>query len=133
MVVAFDETAQTMQPFTSDTRALKAAIDSVRQTDRKTALKLAYQYVEAQNAYDPSQLRSNKPKPEVWLYSDGRAADADQLSLHAVLKYNPVGSPKSKNVAIVALTPAATSRRPRRCRCSPGWPTTAPTRSPACR
>src|SRR6185312_4829828 len=43
MVVAFDQSAETLQSFTSDQVALKHAIDSVQPTDRKTRLALAYE------------------------------------------------------------------------------------------
>src|SRR5438876_5374702 len=48
MIIAFDQTAETVQPFSSDTPLLKRAIDSIQQTDRKSKLKLAYQLAEAQ-------------------------------------------------------------------------------------
>src|SRR3954470_20983775 len=34
MVIAFDDSAETLQPFTSDVSALKRAIDSIQQTDK---------------------------------------------------------------------------------------------------
>src|SRR5436190_23887816 len=47
MVIAFDDSAETVQPFTQDVVALKSAIDSIQPTDRKTRLKLGYQLAEA--------------------------------------------------------------------------------------
>ncbi|MGH7176647.1 MAG: vWA domain-containing protein, partial [Tepidisphaeraceae bacterium] len=42
MVIAFDDKAEAVQTFTTDTAALKSAIDSIKPTDRHTRLKLAY-------------------------------------------------------------------------------------------
>src|SRR5438045_2902534 len=46
-VIAFDDQAETVQPFTTDAAALRNAIDSIQQTDRPTRLKLAYQLAQA--------------------------------------------------------------------------------------
>src|SRR5437868_139786 len=43
MVIAFDDQAETVQSFTTDTAALRRAIDKVQPSDRKSRLKLAYQ------------------------------------------------------------------------------------------
>src|SRR5918993_1524626 len=48
MVIAFDETAETIMPLSADVPALKRAIDSIQQTDKKSKLKTAYQLAEAQ-------------------------------------------------------------------------------------
>src|SRR5438105_12310810 len=48
MVIAFDDSAETVKPFTSDVPALKAAIDTIKPTDRKSKLKTAFQLAEAQ-------------------------------------------------------------------------------------
>src|SRR5687767_8294778 len=47
MVVAFDDSPEMIQPWTSDASLLRTAIDNIRQTDRKTRLKLTYQLAEA--------------------------------------------------------------------------------------
>ena len=36
MVISFDDTAQTLAPFTSDQRVLKNVIDSIEPTDRRS-------------------------------------------------------------------------------------------------
>src|ERR1700722_5530241 len=42
IVIAFYDSAETIQSFTSDTTALRGAIDRISGTDRKSRLKLAY-------------------------------------------------------------------------------------------
>src|SRR3954454_15023716 len=78
-VISFDETAETLCPLAPDTAKLRLAITSIEQTDRKSRLKLAYQLAEAQSAFIPEQNRENV-RPDVFLFSDGRALDADTLS-----------------------------------------------------
>jgi hypothetical protein len=104
MVIAFDDRAEAVQQFTEDVNKLKQAIDSIQQTDRPTKLKLAYQLAEAQIAYIPEQNRSNQPLPDVWIYSDGRVSDAQDLSIRANLNYDMIGTPDVGNIAIVALS-----------------------------
>jgi hypothetical protein len=104
MVIAFDDRAEPVQQFTEDVNKLKQAIDSIQQTDRLTKLKLAYQLAEAQIAYIPEQNRPNQPLPDVWIYSDGRVSDAQDLSIRANLNYDMVGTPDASNIAVVALS-----------------------------
>ena len=47
MVIAFDDWAETLTPFTSDTRVLKNVIDSIQPTDRRSKLAAAYQLADA--------------------------------------------------------------------------------------
>ncbi|HZZ43219.1 MAG TPA: VWA domain-containing protein [Tepidisphaeraceae bacterium] len=103
MIIAFDDSAETLHPFTTDAQALRSAIDSIQPTDRPTKLKLAYQLAEAQSNFNPEQLRVVQ-KPTVWLFSDGNASDAKDLELRAELKYDPIGSSTSSNVGVVALS-----------------------------
>src|SRR5690242_931830 len=104
MVIAFDDRAEAVQQFTEDVNKLKQAIDGIQQTDRLTKLKLAYQLAEAQIAYIPEQNRPNQPLPDVWIYSDGRVSDAQDLSIRANLNYDMVGTPDAGNIAVVALS-----------------------------
>jgi hypothetical protein len=104
MVITFDDGAETLQAYTGDTGLLKSAIDSIRQTDRLTSLKLAYEYINAQSAFNPAQNRPNRPRPDVWLFSDGKVPDASTLDVQGTLHFVPIGNPQSKNVAIVALS-----------------------------
>src|SRR4051812_39996251 len=102
-VVAFDESAETLCPLTPDTAKLRNAIDAIEQTDRKSKLKLAYQLAEAQAAFIPEQNRANV-RPDVFLFSDGRATDAESLTLRGNLTFEKIGNDKTGNVAIVALS-----------------------------
>lgn len=104
MVIAFDETAETVIPLSGDVPAIKRAIDSIQQTDKKTKLKLAYQLAEAQAAFNPEQLRPGVGSlPDIWVYSDGRVSDASELSIRGNLKYDKIGSDDASNVAVVAM------------------------------
>jgi hypothetical protein len=111
MVVAFDDRAETVQSFTTDTQLLRRAIDSIGPTDRPTRLKLAYQLAEAQTNFDPQQLRDNATQPEVWLFSDGRASDAADLGLRGNLRFEPIGSPRP-NIGLVSLNARRNLERP---------------------
>jgi hypothetical protein len=110
-VIAFDDSAETLQSFTSDRVALKRAIDSIQPTDRKTRLKFAYELADAAMAFDPQQLRSNVDV-DVYLFSDGRAEDANDVSLHGKLHFERVGTEEAGNVGIVALSAKRNYERP---------------------
>lgn len=112
MVIAFDDTAETMQPFTSDANALRQAIDRVQPTDRKSRLQLAYQLAEAQLFFIPEQNRSNITPPDVRIFSDGRVLDANELSIKAPVTLERVGDEQTGNVAIVALDAKRNYERP---------------------
>ena len=101
MVISFADSAETLQPYTADAGALKQAINNIRPTDRLTKLKLAYQLADAQAAAGGA---AGDTSQKVFLYSDGRASDAADVSLRSPLQYEPIGDPKSKNIAIVALS-----------------------------
>lgn len=111
MVIAFDDRAEAIQPFTTDASALRRAIDSIEPTDRRSRLKLAYQLAEAQANFNPEQLRSSV-KPDVWVFSDGRVLDADELRITGEVKYEPLGSSETSNVGIVALSARRNYERP---------------------
>src|SRR4051812_39625609 len=111
MVIAFDDKAETVQPFTTDGAALRKAIDDIKPTDRPTRLKLAYQLAEAQTNFNPEQLRSNV-RPDVWLFSDGKAIDARELNLKGELHYDPIGTTTADNIGIVSLSAARNYERP---------------------
>jgi len=114
MVIAFadDSGTQTVQPFTQDRSSLRSAIESIMPTDRKSQLKVAYQLAEAQMNYNPEQLRENREKPDVWVYSDGRVLDAGELSIRGNVRYEPIGSVKTGNLAVVALSARRNYERP---------------------
>jgi Aerotolerance regulator N-terminal/von Willebrand factor type A domain len=92
MVIAFADDAQVMQAFTSDRAALRTAIDGIQPTDRRTKLEMAYKLADAQGA-----------DSEVWLFSDGRAADADHAKPRGVLHDEKIGAIQTDNVGIIAM------------------------------
>ncbi|MBV8780142.1 MAG: VWA domain-containing protein, partial [Phycisphaerae bacterium] len=104
MVIAFDDKADTVQPFTADTVALKNAIDSIPPTDRRTRLKLAYQLAEAQINFDPNVIQANSAPPDVYVFSDGRVLDAAELAVRGNVQYRPIGTEDAGNIAIVAMS-----------------------------
>jgi len=110
-VIAFDDKAETVHPFSSDAAGLRKAIDDIKPTDRPTKLKLAYQLAEAQSNFNPDQLRANV-RPDVWLFSDGKAEDAKDVSIKAELHYEPIGSSSAENVGIVSLSAKRNYQRP---------------------
>ncbi len=114
MVIAFDDSAETVQLFTSDRVQLKGKIDSITGTDRRSRLEKAFALAEAQAlAPIPEQLRPNSKKPDVYLFSDGRALDRKEAVLHtADLRYERIGKLDTKNVAIVALQAKRNYERP---------------------
>ena len=101
-VIAFDDSAEVVQTFSGDGQALRTAINGIEQTDRATRLTQAFQLAGAQAAHIPEQNRANV-KPTVYLFSDGRVADANGLTLDGDLKYQPIGTDTAGNVAVVAL------------------------------
>lgn len=112
MVIAFDDAAQTVQSFTSDRVALKRAVEAIQPTDRRSRLKLAFQLADAQMAFLPEQNRPNKEPPDVMLFSDGRVADADELSLKGMLKYVRIGQDDTPNIGVVSLSARRNYERP---------------------
>lgn len=106
MVIAFDEQPQIVRSFTSDRSALKAGIDSIQPTDRRSRLKLAFQLAEAQATnFNPDQRRPNTEPPEVYLFSDGRVLDGDESSLQrSKLTWEKLGTDQAANIGIVALS-----------------------------
>ncbi len=101
-VIAFADSAEVVQSFTSDTQALRNAIDHIEPTDRPTRLKMGFQLADAQAAFIPEQNRSNV-RPDVRLFSDGRVLDGADLRLDGDLLYQKIGSDQASNIAIVAL------------------------------
>ena len=103
MVVAFDDSAETVQPWTTDTAALRRAIDSIQPTDRKSSLKMAYQLADAQLMFIPEQNRTNREPPDIHVYSDGRVLDDKELAVQGKVVFERIGSDEAGNVGIVAL------------------------------
>lgn len=113
MVIAFDETAQTVQSFTTDTAALRRAIESITPSDKYSRLKLAFQLADAQLAFIPEQNRPSSTPPDVWLYSDGKVLDqSEELTLMGNLKYVKLGTADASNIGIVAMSARRNFERP---------------------
>ena len=104
MVIAFDTGAETLQSFTADQVALKNAINSIQPTDRSTKLGAG---LRAGGRVDGIQSRpvaqQCADRPDVYLFSDGRASDAGDVGLQGQLHFERVGTDTAQNVAIVAL------------------------------
>jgi hypothetical protein len=114
MVIAFDDKAETVQPFTSDTVALKNSINSIAPTDRKTRLKLAYQLAEAQMNVDPLRIQTGvvQEEPDVYVFSDGRVLDAADLAVRGNVQYREIGTDQAGNIGIVAMSAKRNYERP---------------------
>ncbi|HXE56246.1 MAG TPA: hypothetical protein VN541_24680, partial [Tepidisphaeraceae bacterium] len=64
------------------------------------------------SAFDPGQERPNVEPPDVYLFSDGRAEDANDVGLHGKLHFERVGTDDAQNVGIVALSAKRNYERP---------------------
>src|SRR5829696_2190126 len=98
MVIAFDDSADTLQPFTTDTAALRRAIDNIQPTDRKSSLKMAYQLADAQLMFIPEQNRTNVDPPDIHVYSDGRVLDEKELSVQGKVVFEKIGTDEAGNI-----------------------------------
>lgn len=114
MVIAFDDSADIVRSFTNDRALLKQTIDAIQPTDRQSRLKLAFQLAEAKAmAFYSDALRPDGTRPEIWLYSDGRTLDRQELALrNSDLKYTRLGSDEAANVALVSLSAKRNYERP---------------------
>ena len=104
MVISFDDSAETLQPFTTDTALLRQAINRIQPTDRKSSLKMAYQLADAQLMFIPEQNRTNKDPPDIHVYSDGRVLDEKELAVQGKVVFEKIGSDEAANVGVVALS-----------------------------
>lgn len=111
MVIAFDDSAQTVQPFTSDIRAIDSAIDAIAPTDRLTRLEEAYRLADAQAAFTSGDAARNRAPPDVYLFSDGRVQD-QKATINGILHYEQIGTTTAGNIAIVAMSAQRNYERP---------------------
>lgn len=121
MVIVFDTSATVVQQFTGDKARLRAAIESIQQTDAPSSLQQAFELVKAQKKKrvlvdnqggqaapgSETQIEIEDqlvgPPLDIKLFTDGRVPDAptvlpaqdDQVAVIAL------GSPDAQNVAIV--------------------------------
>jgi hypothetical protein len=109
-VIAFDDTAQVLQPFTGDAALLRAAVDDITPSDRPTRLRTAYTLADANmgaNITEDSGVRDDpNERADVFLFSDGRVppAEAIDLSVRGRLVFEQVGTADVDNLAIVAAS-----------------------------
>lgn len=110
-VISFDDQATTVMGYTTDTLALKHAIESITPSDRTTRLKMASQLAQAQASFNPEQLRANV-RPDIYVYSDGRVEDAADTRFAGLIHLERVGTETAGNVGIVALSARRNYERP---------------------
>lgn len=112
-VIAFDSSAQVVQQLSEDKQALRSAIDGIAPTDQPTHLRMGYQLAEAAVVVNPEQMKEGQvAAPDLYVYSDGRVLDTDQLSFRGRVTYEKIGSEKTGNVGIVALSARRNYERP---------------------
>jgi uncharacterized protein YegL len=104
MIIAFDDSAETLAPFTTDVRLLRNTIDSIQPTDRRSKLEAAYQLADAQAAFTAGDSQAFRHAPDVYLFSDGRMLDSDKASVQGNLHYEQVGTATAGNIAVVSLS-----------------------------
>lgn len=114
MVIAFDDRAEIIHPFSADTAALRRAVERIAQTDRRTQLRQAYQLADAQGAMRAGLVQDAETiePPEVYVYSDGRALDEQALSLRGRVRFVRLGSETTGNLAVVAMSARRNFERP---------------------
>lgn len=113
MVVAFDDRPELVQAFNGDPITLKRAVDRITQTDRRSDIRLAYELATAQaDKFAPEQLRSMRDNLDVRVFSDGRLLNADEASVKGEVHPSLIGSDKTGNVAVVAMSAKRSYERP---------------------
>lgn len=122
MVIAFDTTADPVQPFTSSKSALRAAIRAIEPTDAPADVGRAFLTAKAytgRQKFEDQVERDQEtgrgfvpatPGATLHLVSDGRLRDVSKVSaeLQDSVVYHMVGSAESANLGITALS----ARRP---------------------
>ena len=112
-VIAFDGSAEVVQQMTDDKQSLRNAIDRIGPTDQPTHLKRAYQLAEAATGLTGEAMKPGEANPaSMFVYSDGRVADAGELSFRGLVTYEKIGDEKTGNIAIVALSARRNFERP---------------------
>ena len=115
-VIAFDDSAEVVEPFSDDPALLRAAVDDIAPTDRPTRLKTAYTLANANMGSNAVERLRDDPseRADVFLFSDGRvpAGDAADLSLRGPLTYERIGGDDAANLAVVAASVKRNYERP---------------------
>lgn len=122
MVVAFDRTAEMLQPFTTDKRLLREAIESIEPTDTPSRLDEPLRLVRAQAPLEspPAEAEGEAAEPlpgsvgTIHIYSDGRTEGGDAVDLHAgdEIEFVSLGQPETGNVGITAIDARRQLREP---------------------
>lgn len=114
MVIAFDNVSDVRQSFTSDKQKLRAAVESITQSDAPTSMGEAMRLAKA---HAPKRLHVENNQTQVieglsagapiaiHLFSDGRISDADAAkpSPEDSFVFHRIGSEKSGNVGITSV------------------------------
>jgi len=123
MVIAFDARAEVVQPFTSDKRLLRQAIERIRPTDTPSDLDAPLRLARAQAPQlaapptaDGEEAPQTVPGPvgTIHLFTDGRLAGGDGVDLHRddEIRYERVGELGTGNVGITAIDARRQVRTP---------------------
>jgi hypothetical protein len=118
MVIAFDVAADVRQQFTTDKRALRAAVEALTPTEAPTLAEEAFRLAQAhkpRRLIEDVGLQSGPPMT-IHLYSDGRIPDALKAKSdpNDTVRYHRVGSGESPNLAVVGLRAAREYDNPSR-------------------
>mgnify|MGYP001119817305 CR=1 FL=1 len=122
MVVAFDSTAEVLQPFTSDRRLLRQAIESIEPSDAPSRLDEPLRLVRAQAPLQapPAETDGEAVEPvpgavgTIHIYSDGRPEGGESVDLHAQdeIEFISLGQDDTGNIGITALDARRQLRQP---------------------
>ncbi|MFI4915875.1 MAG: VWA domain-containing protein [Phycisphaerales bacterium JB060] len=122
MVVAFDSTAEMLQPFTTDKRLLREAIESIDPSDAPSRLDEPLRLVRAQAPLEapPTEAEGEAAEPlpgsvgTIHIYSDGRPEGGDAVDLHAgdEIEFVSLGQTETGNVGITAIDARRQLREP---------------------
>jgi len=118
MVVSFSDTARVEQTFTGNRRELRAAVEAIEPTERRTSLVEAIKVSSGlanpgRSGEDITDERVAEALPaKLFIVSDGKFPDVDDLALGTLdAVYIPIGQPDAANVAIVAFDTRRHSRQ----------------------
>jgi hypothetical protein len=111
MIIAFDETAEPVQPFTNDKRQLRAAVERITQTDKGSSISEAMRVAQAhqpqRRVVENVGLESVNEGEVITMhvYSDGKLIDADEAKpgVENSVLYAVQGKADAPNLAITTL------------------------------
>lgn len=120
MVIAFDTSAEVRQTFTSNKAELRAAIESITQSESPTSIDRAYALAQAYTGKEKFEEDRGfvpiGPEAAIHLFTDGRLPDADKVKAgpRDIVYYHGVGSVLSTNIAIASVSPVRAFDNPRK-------------------